>query len=451
MKNIRLIGLLLLVSSASCFGQVLLTSQKKQIFKELTSVIRKNYVLQDSAGLIVDRLADVQRSDEFKKEYTPTQFASYLTELLRSVTKDAHFAVLHDAQMYTMAVAIQQSEPGGDLPNMSFGGRDMNDHRKNFFFTKLEVLKGNVGYLKIDQIPSLESGKATADAAMAFLKNTDALVMDLRSNPGGIGGFIPYLISYFFTPEKQLLYSREFLAWDSTSYHYTHEEVGGDRYLDKPVYVLIDRFTGSASTNMAYTMKSFGRAVLVGENTGSGYRGAHSATIYPLQNNFVGLVPIGRVVNAKTKTNWRANGVDPNIKTLPDDALIEAYQNALERLLKESSDEEISSEINEALEELKESGSDETRSLTSDDLSEYAGQYEGTTITWEEGKLYTKRSTIPIKLEIRRKNGDLFRIILPPSARGNVPDLRFDRTDGVIVSLTTIRDGVEERTEKRDH
>ncbi len=449
MKTLICLVALVLLSFSSGFGQSISKPEKGKIIKTLSDVIQGHYVLQDSVDLITDELSLISKSDEFESKQTANQYASYLTETLRSISKDAHFAVLHDEQMYAMALALQQNTPGESTPNLSFGGRAMNDRRSNFFFTKLEVLDGNVGYLKIDRIPALEYSKATVDAAMAFLKHTDALIVDLRSNPGGIGGFIPYFMSYFFAEERQLLYSREFLAWDSTSYHYTHQEIGGDRYTDKPLYVLINTFTGSAATNMAYTLKSFERATLVGENTGAGYRGAHSATILPLKDNFVALVPIGRVVNAKTNTNWRSGGVDPHIESPSNSALVVAHQKALETLLKKSFSAEVSTDIEEALKTLEERKTQKLGAPAAEDLSQYQGQYGDTTISWENGKLYTKRPTTPIKLEIQRKNGELFKIILPPNARGNVPDLLFNRMDGEVISLTTIRDGVEERTEKK--
>ena len=54
-----------------------------------------------------------------------------------------------------------------------------------------------------------------------------------------------------------------------------------------------------------------------------------------------------------------------------------------------------------------------------------------------------------MKLEIKRKQGDVFKIILPAGARGSVPDLRFNREDGQIVSLTTVRNGTDERIETK--
>ena len=450
MALVQKIALFILCNlSLSAMGQNLTTKEKQDILEEFSSYISENYVLQDSVPLILAELKKSKKSAEFSQDYNKDSFASYLTVLLRGITSDAHFVVLHNPSLFKTAQLLQSGDGDVNLQNMAIGNRSLSNVRKNFFFRKLEVLDGNVGYLKLEQMPALEEAKATVDAAMQFLSHTDGMIIDLRGNRGGVGGFIPYLMSYFFEEENKLLYTREYLAWDSVSYHRTHEELPVDRYLSKPIYILINRFTGSAATNMAYCMSSFERATLFGENTGSGYRGAHSASIYPLGQDLIGLIPIGRVVNAKTQTNWRMQGVDPDFPCNPEDALNIALKEMLSRMEKESKDEEVKKELREALEKLEASLQEPSAEESAEDLSEYRGTYGETVISWENGKLFTKRPTVPMKLELKRKQGDVFKIVLPAGARGNVPDLRFDRKNGKIVSVTTIRDGKEERVELR--
>ena len=336
---------MLLCASLSAFGQTLNKKEKHKVIEKLIEVIAENYVLQDSVPFIKEELKKSQKSEDFAREYTQDSFAAYLTQLLRATTQDAHFAILHNPSLYQTAVQLQSGDGDVDMGRVAIGNRELSNVRKNFFFRKLEVMDGNVGYLKIERMPALAEAKATVDAAMGFLVHTDGMIIDLRGNNGGVGGFIPYVMSYFFEEEEKLLYTRQFLAWDSVSHHYTHKELPVKRYISKPVFILIDRFTGSAATNMAYTMSSFERVTLVGENTGSGYRGAHSATIYPLDMNLVGLVPIGRVVNAKTQTNWREKGVDPDIPCDPENALEVGYKKMLETLMASSSEGSVKEEI----------------------------------------------------------------------------------------------------------
>ena len=55
----------------------------------------------------------------------------------------------------------------------------------NFGFEKVERLPGNIGYLDLRAfMPPMFVGE-TAAAAMTFLANTDAVIVDLRQNGGG--------------------------------------------------------------------------------------------------------------------------------------------------------------------------------------------------------------------------------------------------------------------------
>jgi hypothetical protein len=58
--------------------------------------------------------------------------------------------------------------------------------RTNFGFERVEHLAGNIGHLELKAFhpPAVIGDSATA--AMIFLPNTDALIIDLRQNNGGI-------------------------------------------------------------------------------------------------------------------------------------------------------------------------------------------------------------------------------------------------------------------------
>ena len=58
------------------------------------------------------------------------------------------------------------------------------------------------------------------------------------------------------------------LNYVKTSFRKPPERSDNQRMDKIPTYILIDQFTGSAAANLAYTMQSFNKAILVGENTG---------------------------------------------------------------------------------------------------------------------------------------------------------------------------------------
>ena len=406
--------------------------------------IQENYVLRDSVPQIIEALNQFRLSDDFKQENNVSALGILLSSQLRSITKDAHYHVMYNR---SIADVLDQAAASGTNPDPSqlmMGRQSSSSSRHNHFLTKAEVLNGNIGYLKLEQVPSLSEAKSTVDAAMTFLENSEAFILDIRGNRGGIGGFIPYLMSYFFPADSTLLYRREMTAWDTISYHYTYKNLPGKRLVDIPTYILIDEGTGSAATNLAYTMQSFGRAILIGENTGSGYRGAHSASVFSLGNGLIALIPIGRVVNAITNTNWREEGVIPDIQTPSEDALDTAYKDALESLIESSNDAGITNELKSTLEELR---PEEVEDHDGDDsiLKMYVGNYEGGRRIWiEDSKLKYIReggSTLDLK-----KIGDhTYKIHLPSngSTSPSLPSVVFNMaTINTVKSMTlTFEDG----------
>ncbi len=67
----------------------------------------------------------------------------------------------------------------------------------NYGFTEIKVLEGNIGYLNLPCLQILNIGKEIATSAMNFLSNTNAIIIDLRTNGGGVPSMVQLLSSYF--------------------------------------------------------------------------------------------------------------------------------------------------------------------------------------------------------------------------------------------------------------
>ena len=74
----------------------------------------------------------------------------------------------------------------------------------NFGFDKAQRLPGNVGYIELRSCSDYPEAQPTALAAMRFLGNCDALILDLRRNGGGSPNMIATLLTYLVEPDRHL-------------------------------------------------------------------------------------------------------------------------------------------------------------------------------------------------------------------------------------------------------
>jgi C-terminal processing protease CtpA/Prc len=203
------------------------------------------------------------------------------------------------------------------------------DRQSNYGIGKVEVLPDGVGYLEIKGFASRSRGEQQAYAkAMTQLKDSRALVIDLRGNGGGDGDTVADLVGY-------LLDKKTLLQWDverggKQREHFSAEKVDGPRYGEKrPVYVLTSNRTFSAAEECAYDLQTQKRAVIVGEHTGGG---ANHNRFFRVANDFAVSVPYMTTKNAVTGKNWEGTGVLPDVAVPQADALDTARRLAAEKL-----------------------------------------------------------------------------------------------------------------------
>jgi hypothetical protein len=299
-----------------------------------------NYVFPD----VAEKMARAVRQRREDKQYdgvkTGQDLARLLTEHLQEVSRDKHLRVNCTTKK---------------LPPMPKGGPSkerralMRERMKktNAGFKKAERLPGNVGYLRLDGFMDPEAAARPAAAAMSFLANTDALILDLRFNGGGSPKGVALVCSYLFGATPVHLNSLYWRKGDRTEEFWTLKELAGPRYLDRDVFVLTSKRTFSGAEECAYNLKNLKRAVLVGETTGGG---AHPGGGFRINDHFVMFVPTGRAISPITKTNWEGTGVTPDVTCAADKALEVAHQEAVKRLLAKAKDDEARRQIKADLE-----------------------------------------------------------------------------------------------------
>lgn len=269
------------------------------------------------------------------------------------------------------------------------------ERRRNHYLREARVLPGNIGYLDLDRFPIMPHAAPAADAAMAFLRNVDAFVLDLRGNPGGGEGLNQYLSSFFFGAEPVHLYSRFYAAEDTTREYWTLPEAPPVKLPDVPLFVLVDGRSGSAAENMAFSLRNTGRATLVGETTAGG---AHSSTRVDLPAGFSMVLPVARVFDPRTDRDFEGVGVRPDVEVAPSDALVRAHGLAVEALLAGATDPARRDELEQARALFM---AQETPMAPPGELEEYAGEYGNRRFWVREGRLMLVRTDVPGAPELR--------------------------------------------------
>lgn len=190
-------------------------------------------------------------------------------------------------------------------------------------------LPANIGYLKLRYFAQDAGGTAMIDRAMEMLRDTDALIIDLRENTGGGGTADSRLLGHLSAtpiPMAKIVWRNKD---GSTEVEQRQVDIPatGSLYLDKPVFLLTANRTFSAAEGFAYDLQAAHRATLVGEPT----RGGANPQNRPVElgAGMSAFVPNGRVEHPTTHGNWEGKGVQPDVRTDPRAALAEAYRRAL--------------------------------------------------------------------------------------------------------------------------
>ncbi len=315
---------------------------RAQIVAGIAAALNRSYIYPETASKMGDRLLAQEKAGAYAQITSAKTFAQSLTSDLQSVSHDKHLHV-----MYSF-------EPLPDLNGHEPSAADRDRMRKqmaeiNFGFERAERLSGNVGYLDLRGFVPLELGRETAIAAMHFLSNTDALLVDLRKNGGGSPDMVAFLCSYFFGDSRVHLNDLYWRERNKTDTWWTDPNVPGPKYLDKPVYLLTSHVTFSAAEEFVYDLQNQKRVTIVGEVTGGG---AHPGGPVPLNAHFAVWVPEGRAINPVTKTDWEGVGVKPDVATDAAEALKTAHIAALQGILAHTQDPRRKAALSAAVAEI---------------------------------------------------------------------------------------------------
>jgi tetratricopeptide (TPR) repeat protein len=283
------------------------------VLRKVADIVEGKYVLADRAKGFADAFRAKCASGSYDAYAKPEEFAGKVNADLVAITGDKHL------NFRVIVPSAAGEKPASSLhhPVRYYLLRK----KENAGFSKLEWVEPGIGYLDLRRFNSFGEARAMAIAAMTFLSNARAIIIDVRENGGGSGD---YLSSFFLPYPTQLSgsYSR---ADGRLSETWTIRDVGMEPRTDVPLFVLTGPNTFSAAEAFAYDLKTRKRATLVGEPTKGG---AHSVDLFGIDDRFEFYISTGRAVSPVTGGNWEGTGVLPDIAVPASSALDTAVREA---------------------------------------------------------------------------------------------------------------------------
>jgi len=304
------------------------TDDRTSILADITAKVKRFYIDKE----VYKKVDSLFHSDLKKGSYNrlnKKDFAALVGQKLRTNIKDKHFSFRY-LEKYSPEKVVDEKEK-----------RKMHDFHnslENFGFENVQRLEGNIGYIKFKGFASPESSANTLAATMNFVANTNSLIIDLRENLGGDAGMVLLFCSYFFDKETDL-YAIYYRQEDKTVKSRTQANVLGAKYLHKKVYILTGKGTFSAAEALAYFLQEHKLAEVIGEKTAGA---ANPVEHFLIQNQYLLLVPAGKVSSSIKHTNWEHIGVTPDQTVAEKDALKAAHVKILKDILTTKTRTELS-------------------------------------------------------------------------------------------------------------
>ena len=352
------------------------------VIDSVIAAYNDHYVLPDAVGTIATLLREKYRSGAYANVAQVSEFANVLMGDLMQTTGDGHAYVIYMKELNPAFFPIDSLSPQ-ELETLARQSAYTNNG-----FRRVERLDGNVGYLDLREFCHPTYAGGTAIAAMTFLGNCDAVIIDLRENGGGDGEMGNLLSSFFFKEQKHL---NDMMFAGRTEQIWTDVYVPGQKLPDVPLYILMSARSFSAAEGFTFGLQNAKRAVVVGEKTRGG--GRTIASVFFPSLHLMVCVPNAEARNPENGATFFATGITPDIPVPAERALDVAHMEALRQILARTTDEGKKRTLDWIL------GRKEALAnpaiVDTGRMKKYAGKYGERTITLENGQLYYQRTGRP--------------------------------------------------------
>lgn len=258
---------LLSLSAASCSEQTF-SNDAEGNFDALWTILDEHYTFFEYKNVDWDEVGRRYRS-KITKGISSGELFSLCSDMLKEL-KDGHTNLVSasDVSRYW----IWEQYP------VNYDERLIDEHYLNFQYRrtsgiKYQILSNNIGYMYYGDF-SKGIGEGNLDAILAYLASSDGLIIDVRSNGGGYLTNVETLVSRFINEKMKVgsISHKTGPAHDAFSkpYDYYFSPAKGRQHYTKPIVVLCNRGSFSATNNFVSIMKQLSNVTVVGDTTGGG-------------------------------------------------------------------------------------------------------------------------------------------------------------------------------------
>ncbi len=187
-------------------------------------------------------------------------------------------------------------------------------------FGVLDYSGQKIGYVRINSFFKNTATELHSALQKIYARKPQALVLDLRNNPGGYLTQAILVCSMFVDSNEVIVTTRS-----SDGFTNTYKSIGND-YQNLPMTLLVNGGSASSSEILAGCLKDYNLATLVGEKT---FGKAAVQTLFPLSN--------GGELWLTTAHYFTPKGNDIHLKGIEPDIVVEPSKEQLEAVSESNS------------------------------------------------------------------------------------------------------------------
>lgn len=373
-----LIGILLMSNLISAQNtEKISSSLQKEIIKELSSIIKKEYVLEE-IGFKMSAHLDSLNNIDSRTDIDSETFVKMLNQELRSVYIDKHLGVINPDKFKQLQKMFgldegnhqnkkkeQHSKPQKKSSHNAHGENNgQGSHKGDPDKINGNELAGsrvinrdgrtNIGLMNLSRFNGTEKGIKNMRELFDSFVEVDAIIIDLRNCKGGDADMVKVLSGYFFDTSTYLVSTIGRIDENGKrkiNERWTTVNELSSMFVNTPLYIMTSSRSFSAAESFSFGLQLNKRATLVGENTGGG---GHMNTFFALPGGYGASISVGRTFDGKTGKGFQGIGVQADLQIEADHAFAKTLELIGQKRTAELAYNESKEEVHQTLQRLSE-------------------------------------------------------------------------------------------------